>query len=44
LYKPTIKKNMRERDNLEDPDVEGRIILRRIFGEWSGYMDWIDLA
>jgi hypothetical protein len=24
--------NMRERDHLEDPDVDGKIILRWIFG------------
>jgi hypothetical protein len=29
---------------LEDPDVDGRIILRRIFRKWEGIMDWIDLA
>jgi len=25
---------LRERDQLEDPNVDGRIILRRIFGDW----------
>jgi len=29
---------------LEHPDIEGRIILRWIFREWGGCMDWIDLA
>jgi hypothetical protein len=28
---------------LEDPGVEGRIILRWIFRKWDGGMDWIDL-
>jgi hypothetical protein len=25
-----------ERDHWEDPDVDGRIILRRIFRKWEG--------
>jgi hypothetical protein len=31
---------------LEDPDVDGRIILRYeyMFRKWDGGMDWIDLA
>jgi len=35
---------LRERDHLEDPDVDGRIILRWIFRKWDGGMDWIDQA
>jgi len=35
---------VRERDHLEDPVVDGRIILRWIFGRWAGGMEWIDLA
>ena len=27
--------NLRERDHLGDPDVDGRIILRRIFRKWD---------
>jgi len=29
---------------LEDPGVDGRIILRWIFRKWDGGMDWIELA
>jgi len=36
--------NLREREHLQDPEVDGRIILRWIFRNWDGDMDWIDLA
>ena len=37
--------NQRERDQLEDPDVNGSIILRWIFSKRDvGGMDWIELA
>ena len=32
------------KNHLEDPGVDGRIILRWIFRIWDGSMDWIDLA
>ena len=37
--------NLRERDHLEDPCIDGRIILdgSSRSGMWGG-MDWIDLA
>jgi hypothetical protein len=37
---------LRERDHLEYPSVDRRIILRWIFRKWDGGggMDWIDLA
>jgi hypothetical protein len=36
--------NPSERDHLEDPGVDGRVILQRIFTKWDVGMDWIDLA
>jgi hypothetical protein len=33
---------LRERSHLENPGVNGRIILRRIFRKWDG--GWIDFA
>ena len=36
--------NLRERAHLEDPGVEGRIILRLVFRKWDRGMDWIDMA
>jgi hypothetical protein len=36
--------NLRKRNNLKDLDLDGRIILKLIFKEWDGGIDWIDLA
>ena len=36
--------NLRERDHLEDPGIDGRIILRWIFRKLDGGMEWIGLA
>jgi len=36
--------NLRERNHLENPGVDERIILRRIFRKWDVGMEWIELA
>jgi len=36
--------NLRERDHLGEPGVDGRIILRWIFRKLDGDMEWIELA
>jgi len=37
--------NLKERDHLGDPGIDGRLILRWIFRKWDvGGMDWIELA
>jgi hypothetical protein len=37
--------SQRERDHLEEPDIDGKTISRRIFRKWNWeIMDWIDLA
>jgi len=35
----------KERDHLDDPGIDGRIILSWIFRKWDMWgMDWIDVA
>jgi hypothetical protein len=36
--------NLRERDHLQDPGVDGKMILRWIFRKWDYGSEWIDLA
>jgi len=37
-------KNPKERDHLEDLDVDGRIILKCILKDLFGCVDWSDLS
>jgi len=36
FYIYIYRANLRERDHWGDPDVDGKIILRWIFGKWEG--------
>ena len=44
VYTAFLWGNLRERDHLEDPGVNESIIIRWIFRNWDGGIDWIDLA
>jgi hypothetical protein len=35
---------VREGDHMEEPGVDGRIILKWIFKQWDGGTDWNDLV
>jgi hypothetical protein len=37
-------KNLKERCNWEDPEVDVRIIVRWIFRKLEGWVDWVGLA
>ena len=36
--------NLKEREHLEDPDLDAKVILKWNFRKYRGDMDWIDLA
>jgi hypothetical protein len=36
--------NLRERDHLEDPGIDGRIIFRLIFGKWDDGLIWLRIG
>jgi hypothetical protein len=36
--------NQKVTDQLEDPGVDGRIVIRWIFAEWKWGTHWIDLV
>jgi len=36
--------NLRERDHLDDPGLDERVILKGIIKKWDGCLSWIDLA
>ena len=44
MYTGVWWENLRERLYLEDPGVDGRIILRWIFRKWDRGMYWIYLC
>jgi len=37
-------RNLTERNHLEDLGLDGRVLLKWIFKNWNGSIDWIDLA
>jgi len=44
-YKGIWWGNVRERDHVGDPGIDGRIIIRWIFRKWDVEgVDWIELA
>jgi len=36
--------DLRKEDHLEDPDVDGSVILQWTFKKWQVDINWIDLA
>jgi hypothetical protein len=44
VYKGFWRGSMRERSQLQDIGVNGRIILKWVFKKWDRVMDWIYLS
>jgi hypothetical protein len=41
---PITYSELRERDHLENPGIDRRVILKWIFRKWDGGKDWIDVV
>ena len=44
MYTGVSQQNLTERDQMEHPGIDCRIISRLIFKIWDRGMDWIDVA
>ena len=43
-YRQDLGGKLERWDNLENPGIDGRIILKRILEKWDWGANWIDLA
>jgi hypothetical protein len=44
VYRVLVREPEGKKTTLEDPGIDGTIMLRRIFRTWDGGMDWIHLG